>query len=129
MCCLLFHRFRLGYYFPCAVLQIPHVCSQITHAHDGGLLRDTGRTRKSLFFNFICNSGYFCRRKHKLEDCFPPYFCPVAILMVKNDLAYTSVGDATEKSADTEAFLNPLSPKIVQKLLCFRAPFSSDMTK
>lgn len=44
MCCVSFRRLCLGHHISCALLQIPHVCCQTAHTHDGGLLRDTGRT-------------------------------------------------------------------------------------
>lgn len=111
MCCVSFHRFCLGHHISCAMLQIPHVCCQTAHAHDGGLSRDTGRTSykwtnsskkkksavllQALCFLSICNMVYFCRENISVGVFFS-CFCPVAILMVRNEPTYTDMGGATE---------------------------------
>lgn len=50
---------------------------------------------QALCFLSICNMVYFCRENISVGVFFS-CFCPVAILMVRNEPTYTDMGGATE---------------------------------
>lgn len=150
MCCVSFHRLCLGHHISCALLQIPHVCCQTAHAHDGSLLRDTGRTsykwtnsskkkvtsKKSAVlweaFSFsICNRVYFCRRKH--NRLFFPVFAQLLFSWSEmNPPTLTWVVLQREwhlKFADAKIFLTHFGKKLCKLCHLSGPSFNSDTTK
>lgn len=94
MCCVSFRRLCLGHHISCAVLQISHVCCQTAHTHDGGLLRNTGRTSYK-WTNICTNRVSFCTRKHNL-DCRVPVFAQLLFSWSETNPPTTNSGGARE---------------------------------